>query len=94
MKFNTKTVTISGEKYKIKEMDARQRQKFLKIFRENSDAEEAQAVMIQMCCPTFKDMSIDEIFSIPGRVFAEISDIASDLSGLSGDSEEEAEKNS
>jgi len=92
MKFNTKTITISGEKYKIKEMDARQRQKFLKIYRENADTEEAQANLIKMCCPAFKDMSIDEIFLIPGRIFAEVSEVATDLSGLSG--EEETEKNS
>jgi len=37
MKFNTKSVTIGGDKYEIKEINARQRQQLFKLFKDDTD---------------------------------------------------------
>ena len=92
MKFNTKTVTIGSDKYDIKEINARQRQELFKLFKDDTDPVEAQAHSIKMGCTQFADKSIDEIFEMPGTIFAKLAEEVMKISGLGDDSD--AEKNS
>ncbi len=95
MKFKTKVVTIDGEKFKIQEINARQRKELFKLYQDdNSDALDSQAHAIKMGCEKFRDSSIDEIFEMPGTVFANLADEVMKLSGLGDDDEKDAVKNS
>lgn len=94
MKFNTTKVTIGGEKYEIKEINARQRQELFKLFKDGTDPVEAQAHSIKMGCAAFKDKEIDEIFEMPGTIFSKLADEVMKISGLGDDSEKEEVKNS
>ena len=92
MKFNTKSLTIGSDKFDLKEINARQRQQLFKLFKDETDPVEAQAHSIKMGCAQFKDKTIDEIFDMPGTVFAQLAEEVMKISGLGDDSE--AEKNS
>lgn len=91
MKFKTKSITIGGDKYEIKEINARQRQELFKLFKEETDPVEAQAHSIKMGCSQFVDKSIDEIFEMPGTIFAQLAEEVMRVSGLGDD---DSEKNS
>jgi len=45
-----------------------------------------------MCCAQFVDKTIDEIFDMPGTIFAQLAEEVMKISGLGDDSE--TEKNS
>lgn len=92
MKFNTKKITVGGDKYDIKEINARQRQQLFKLFKDETDPVEAQAHSIKMGCSQFVDKTIDEIFEMPGTVFSKLADEVMKISGLGDD--EDTEKNS
>ena len=92
MKFNTKSVTIGDNKYDIKEINARQRQELFKLFKDDTDPVEAQAHSIKMGCTQFSSKTIDEIFEMPGTIFAKLAEEVMKISGLGDDSD--AEKNS
>ncbi len=92
MKFNTKSITIGSDKFELKEINARQRQELFKLFKDGTDPVEAQAHSIKMGCTQFVDKTIDEIFEMPGTVFAKLAEEVMKLSGLGDDSE--LEKNS
>ncbi len=92
MKFNSKSITIGGDKFEIKEISARQRQQLFKLFKDETDPVEAQAHSIKMGCAQFVDKTIDEIFDIPGTIFAQLAEEVMKISGLGDDSE--TEKNS
>ena len=92
MKFNTKSITIGSDKFELKEINARQRQQLFKLFKDETDPVEAQAHSIKMGCTQFADKTIDEIFEMPGTVFAKLAEEVMKISGLGDDSE--AEKNS
>jgi len=94
MKFNTKSINIGGDKFDIKEINARQRQELFKLFKGETDPVEAQAHSIKMGCTQFVDTSIDEIFEMPGTVFAKLADEVMKISGLGDESEKEEVKNS
>ena len=94
MKFKTKVVTIDGDKYNLKEINARQRQSLFKLFKDDTDPVEAQAHSIQMGCAELKDKSIDEIFEMPGTVFAQLAEEVMKISGLGDNDEQDAVKNS
>lgn len=92
MKFNTKSITIDADKFEIKEINARQRQELFKLFKDETDPVEAQAHAIKMGCKQFIDKSINEIFEMPGTIFAKLAEEVMAISGLGDDSE--TEKNS
>jgi len=95
MKFNTKSITIGGDKYGIKELSAKQRHEMYLYFKKDgSDPVAAQAHYIKMSCTQFKDKSINEIFDMPGSVFAKLAEEIMSVSGLGEDDDKEAEKNS
>lgn len=92
MEFNTKSIKIGSDKFELKEINARQRQQLFKLFKDETDPVEAQAHSIKMGCAQFVDKTIDEIFEMPGTVFAKLAEEVMKISGLGDDSE--AEKNS
>lgn len=92
MKFNSKKITIGDDKFDIKEINARQRQQLFKLFKDETDPVEAQAHSIKMGCAQFIDKTIDEIFEMPGSIFAQLAEEVMKISGLGDDSD--AEKNS
>lgn len=91
MKFKSKSLTIEGEKFEIREFSARQRQEMFKLYKGETDPVEAQAHSIKLACIQFSDKTIDEILDMPGTVFAELSEGIMKLSGLADD---DSEKNS
>lgn len=92
MKFNSKSIKIGDDKFEIKEINARQRQELFKLFKDETDPVEAQAHSIKMGCAQFADKTIDEIFDMPGTIFAQLAEEVMKISGLGDDSD--TEKNS
>ena len=91
MKFNSKTVEIGGDKYTIKEISAKERKQIFVIVR-GDDPTDAEAHAIKMGCAQFADKTIDEIYEMPGTIFAILAKEVMTISGLGDDSE--TEKNS